>query len=61
MPKVHIPIAVEVSQETADAIGKSADAIKTAVGIVRGARDMRIGEQVIEAFAAARKAVRRRR
>ncbi len=61
MPKVTIPIAVEVSEDTAAAIGKGADVLKSAVGLVRAARDMHVGEQIVEAIAAGRKAGRRRK
>jgi hypothetical protein len=61
MAKVTIPIAVEVSDDTAAALGKGAEVLKTAVGLVRTARDMKLGEQIADALAAARKAGRRRR
>lgn len=61
MPKVTLPISVEVSEDTAAAIQKGSQAVETVVGLLRSARDMRLGEQVIDTIAAARRATTRRK
>lgn len=61
MPKVSIPITIDVSEETAEAVGKGATALKAFVGVMRAARDSGVAEQFAEALAAAKKAARRRK
>lgn len=59
--RINLPISFDVSDETAEAIGKGAQALKTAMGLLDSMRKSSAPEEIAQAIAAARKVGRRRR